>query len=135
MSLVLDLIFPNSCYQCHSSSQYLCHSCQQKLIYRSIKYTPNSPLDGHLSLFRYHQAIKDMIKDLKFNFVSDLVDTLATISANGLKSHYPRLLLLADFLVCSSARASSLLPSKLARLQPIRLAWSPNCFITKFVLP
>lgn len=92
MSLVLDLLFPKSCYQCQTSGSYLCSSCREKIVYRPIKHSSGSRFEGRLSLFRYHQSIKDMLTDLKFNFVSDLTDVLAKYSSAAINSHYRNLL-------------------------------------------
>lgn len=101
MSFLLDLLFPRRCYSCHRSGRYLCLDCQSKLMVRSIKYF-SPPLgqrrglrggfEGRLSLFRYHHPIKDMIHDLKFEFVSDLVPELALLMSRTLKSKFPKIL-------------------------------------------
>ena len=86
MSLLLDLLFPRTCVGCGLVGHYLCQSCLDALVYKSIK-----PPD-RLSLFRYHGAIKKMITDLKFNFVSDLVSEITNLIVHSLVNRYSHLL-------------------------------------------
>lgn len=102
----LDLIFPRHCYGCGKNSRYLCLDCQSKLVVRSIKHSSSKPpfLKGgdptavgsggfdRLSLFRYHDPIKAMVHDLKFEFVSDIIPELALLMSRTLKSRFPSLL-------------------------------------------
>jgi len=82
----LNLIFPKTCYGCGKSGRYLCLDCQSKLVVRSIKPPQR------LALFRYHDPIKAIIHDLKFEFVSDLIPELALLMSRTLKSKFPHLL-------------------------------------------
>ncbi len=86
MSLLLDLIFPRSCYSCHRPGRYLCLHCQSELVVRSIRPPQRLPL------FRYHGPIKAMIHDLKFSFISDLVPEFALLISRTLKTKFPHLL-------------------------------------------
>ena len=92
MSLLLDLIFPRTCYSCHHPGRYLCLNCQSKLIVRSIKYHKSGNIEGHLPLFHYHQPLKPMIQDLKFKFVSDLIPEISLLISRTLKTNFPHLL-------------------------------------------
>lgn len=84
--MLLDLIFPRFCRSCRRPGRYLCLDCQSKLIVRSVK--PHQ----RLALFRYHDPIKSLIHDLKFEFVSDLVPELSLLISRTLKSRFPHLL-------------------------------------------
>ncbi|MFZ2152631.1 MAG: double zinc ribbon domain-containing protein [Microgenomates group bacterium] len=86
MSLLFDLLFPRTCAGCGRVGHYLCRDCQSKLVYQSV-YQNN-----RLSLFRYHGAIKQLITDLKFSFVSDIVPEIGDILVYGLVNKYPHLL-------------------------------------------
>ena len=86
MSVLLDLVFPRTCAGCGVPGQYLCSNCQSQLIYKSI-YS-----DSRLSMFRYHGAIKSLIKGLKFGFVTDEVGEIINLLTHGLVNRYPHLL-------------------------------------------
>lgn len=92
MSLILDLLFPKTCFGCGQVGQYFCPKCQQKIKYHSPKYSSNPPKEGSLSLFRYHNPIRHSIQSLKFEFVTDLRDELSDIFSQKIISQYPHLL-------------------------------------------
>ncbi len=90
MSLILDLIFPQKCYGCGKTGEYLCRKCQNHIhIFNTTP--PKDGFDGGLSLFKYDSAIKSAILDLKYNFVTDNALALATFMANKLKLKFPNL--------------------------------------------
>jgi ComF family protein len=107
---ILNLIFPRHCYGCGKNSRYLCLDCQSRLVVRSIKHSQPPFFKGgspelakgqgvlnqvgfdRLSLFRYHDPIKAMVHDLKFEFVSDIIPELALLMSRTLKSKFPSLL-------------------------------------------
>ncbi len=92
MSLILDLIFPKKCLNCGSSGQYLCPKCLSIQRHNQPKYINQGSKEGSLGLFRYEFIIRKAIFELKYHFVSDIVEELATISANHIKSSFPHLL-------------------------------------------
>lgn len=92
MSLIIDLLFPIKCLSCGSSGQYLCSKCLSTQRYHQPKYINQNSKEGSLSLFRYEYLIKKAIFELKYHFVTDLVDELATIFANHIKLTFPHLL-------------------------------------------
>ncbi len=91
MSLILDLIFPKTCYGCGKKGDYLCPKCQKNITVLNTK-SPQNGFDGGLSLFKYDSAIKSAIIDLKYNFVSDNTDKLTDFMAKTLKSDFPNLI-------------------------------------------
>lgn len=90
MSLILDLLFPKICYSCGQKGEYLCSKCQKHINIINVK-SPKYGFDGGLSLFNYHSIIKSAIIDLKYNFVSDNVDSLSNLMAKKIKSNFPNL--------------------------------------------
>lgn len=86
MPWVLDLLFPRKCYDCGKIGQYFCNSCRQQILINSLE-----PQSNRLSLFKSQKGIKQAILDLKYNFVTDLVDELAELSADSIKGHYSHL--------------------------------------------
>ncbi len=92
MSLILDLIFPKKCLNCHSFGQYLCPKCLSLERHHQPKYINQGSKEGSLSLFRYENLIKKAIFELKYHFVTDIIDELTTLSSNHIKSSFPHLL-------------------------------------------
>lgn len=91
MSLILDLIFPKTCYGCGQKGDYLCPKCKKHITVLNT-HPPQDGFDGGLSLFKYNSAIKSAIVDLKYNFVSDNANSLACFCAKTLKSNFPNLI-------------------------------------------
>ena len=91
MSLILDLIFPKTCYGCGQIGDYLCLKCQNSLRILPTK-PPQNGFDGGLSLVKYHSLIQSAIADLKYRFVTDNVETLAKFCAQKIRSDFPNLL-------------------------------------------
>lgn len=89
MPLLLNLLFPKTCYSCGRIGKYFCPKCLNKLPTKSI--LPGSSLEGRLSLFKYHGFIKSAVLDLKYNFVTDLSTELVNLSFSRLKSDLPHL--------------------------------------------
>lgn len=92
MSLILDLLFPVKCLNCGIKGQYLCSKCISLQRYHHPKYINQGSKEGSLSLFRYEFIIKKAIFELKYHFVTDIIDELAAISTNHIKSSFPHLL-------------------------------------------
>lgn len=92
MSLLLDLLFPKICYSCHKSGKYLCSKCLSLIKTKSIKINPKSKIEGFVSIFKYESAIKNLIYDLKYRFVTDLSDELAFIIAKRIRIDFKNLL-------------------------------------------
>ena len=92
MSFLLDLIFPKKCLICGSNGQYFCPKCLSIQRHHQPKYINQLSKEGSLSLFRYEFLIKKAIFELKYHFVTDIIDELATLSANHIKLFFPHLL-------------------------------------------
>lgn len=92
MSFLLDLIFPKKCLICGSNGQYLCSKCVSLLHTHQPKYINTKSKEGSLSLFRYEFMIKKAIFELKYHFVTDIIDELVALSTNHIKSTFPHLL-------------------------------------------
>lgn len=92
MSIILDLLFPVKCLSCGSNGQYLCSKCLSLQKTNQPKYINKLSKEGSLSIFRYEFLIKKAISELKYHFVTGLVDELVDISANHIKTNFPNLL-------------------------------------------
>jgi competence protein ComFC len=91
MSLILDLVFPPKCSGCGYVGQYLCPKCRSRIICKSIRYSHNDKLEGRLSLFRYNGAVKKLITDLKFGYITDLIPEFGHYIYQMIISGYPHL--------------------------------------------
>jgi competence protein ComFC len=92
MSLILDLIFPKTCLVCGKNGQYFCSKCLSLQKTNSIKFINTFPKEGSLSIFRYETIIKKAILELKYKFVTDLVDELVTLATYQINLNFPHLL-------------------------------------------
>lgn len=92
MTSFLDLIFPKKYYSCHQNGNYFCPKCVKELEVNQAQTNHCAPFDGSISLFPYNSAIKDIIMDLKYNFVTDVADEIANIMFSTLKQNFPNLL-------------------------------------------
>jgi len=92
MSLILDLLFPKTCFGCGQVGSYFCPNCLAKITYHQPKYSSNPSKEGTFSLFRYHRSIRQAIQSLKFQFVTDLTEELSNIFSQKIISQYPHLL-------------------------------------------
>lgn len=91
MSILLDFLFPRFCYGCGRPGFNLCSACVQSLSYHNL-IPGQPPFEGVLSLFDYRPPVSSLIKQLKFKFITDLVDDIVSLSVTKLKSGYPNLL-------------------------------------------
>lgn len=79
MGLIIDWLFPRN---------YLAPNT----ILPTKSVIPVPEFEGILSLFSYTSPVRDLIHDLKFNFVSDTVPTIVDLITTELKSNYPHIL-------------------------------------------
>lgn len=93
MSLILDLLFPKFCLQCHKSGSYFCPNCLNQQIVHSPHFSPsNSNCEGSLSLFKYNSLIKKLIVEIKYAFVTDIIDDFVNSTVFIIKQDFPHLL-------------------------------------------
>jgi ComF family protein len=92
MSLILDLIFPKICLNCGQHGHYFCPKCFSLQKTNYLKYLNKSPREGSLSIFRYQTIIKKAILEIKYQFVTDIIDELVSLSVHQIKANYPHLL-------------------------------------------
>ncbi len=92
MPLVLNLLFPKTCFGCGYVGYYFCPKCLSKITYHQPQHFSSSPKEGSLSLFRYHSLIRRSIQSLKFDFVTDLTEELSDIFSQKIITQYPHLL-------------------------------------------
>lgn len=92
MSLFLDWIFPKTCYFCNKDRGYICVDCLSKLKINHIHNRNCEPLGGILNLHFYDGKIKDIIFNIKYNFISDIIPTLSNAMAFSINENFPNLL-------------------------------------------
>ncbi len=92
MSLILDLIFPKTCFGCGQTGSYFCPKCRKNLKFHSLKFSPDPIKEGSLSLFYYHSSVRQAIQSLKYEFVTDLADEFSDIFSQKIITEYPQLL-------------------------------------------
>ena len=93
MSLILDFLFPIKCLGCGKNGSYFCSSCLNKQITHSPVFSTKNPqVEGHLSLFKYNGLIKKIITEIKYSFVTDIIDSFTDNCANLIKNNFSNLL-------------------------------------------
>jgi ComF family protein len=93
MSLILDLLFPKFCLQCKKTGSYFCSDCLNNQIINSPHIPQNNQnYEGSLSLFKYNSLIKKIITEIKYGFVTDIVDPFVDTSVSLLKTNFPHIL-------------------------------------------
>lgn len=93
MSLILDFLFPKNCLLCGKNGQYFCPHCLDKQIINSPRLSPNNlNYEGSLSLFKYNSLVKKLITEIKYEFVTDIIDPFVEVSASIIKTNFPHIL-------------------------------------------
>ncbi|MFA5749975.1 MAG: hypothetical protein WC895_02005 [Candidatus Shapirobacteria bacterium] len=92
MSLILDLIFPKKCLNCQKIGKYICPICLSSQKNNSIKHFDKPPKEGSISLFKYESIVKKAILQLKYQFVTDIVDELVSLMVSQITLKFPHLL-------------------------------------------
>jgi ComF family protein len=92
MSLILNLLFPKTCFGCGKIGSYFCPKCRENIKIHSPKFSSKSPKEGSLSLFYYNGLIRQAIQSLKYEFVTDLADEFSSIFSQKIIKKYPDLL-------------------------------------------
>lgn len=91
MSYILDLLFPRTCSGCGRVGNYLCPQCLNRVSLNSC-FLINDPVhEGNIAIFKYQYGIKKVLRELKYNFVTDLLDELVQCSVQRLKSGFPHI--------------------------------------------
>lgn len=90
---ICDFVFPKRCLNCGSWGEYICYKCLNKIKTLDSRICPmcNQPslyglthprckrafgLDGLTSIYPYQGLTRKAIQKLKFNFITDLADTI-----------------------------------------------------------
>lgn len=92
MISLLDFIFPRRCLRCNKVGKYICSLCQKTIVLQEQrcpecdrpaidgmthpKCVRKFGLDGLITVFKNEGIIKKAIKQLKYQFVSDLAESL-----------------------------------------------------------
>jgi len=93
MSLILDLLFPRQCLSCGKKDSYFCSSCLSQQITNSPVFSGKNPhLEGHLSLYKYNGLIKKIITEIKYEFVTDIIESFTDNCAILVKTNFSNLL-------------------------------------------
>lgn len=93
MSFILDFLFPIKCLGCGKNGSYFCSSCLNKQTTHSPIFSSKNPqIEGHLSLYKYNSLIKKIITEIKYNFVTDIIDSFTNNCANLIKKNFSNLL-------------------------------------------
>lgn len=93
MSLILDFIFPKFCLACKKPGDYFCPNCLDKQLINSPRLSKKDlNYEGSLSLFKYNSLIKQLINEIKYGFVTDIIDPFVDLIASVLKNNFPHLL-------------------------------------------
>lgn len=93
MSLILDLLFPKSCLNCGKMGQYFCSDCLDKQIINSPRISKTGlNYEGSLSLFKYNSLIKKIITEIKYAFVTDIIDSFVDTAVLTIKTNFPHIL-------------------------------------------
>lgn len=75
----LDFIFPKKCLSCGKKGQYFCDLCR-----KTIKKNDQIALDG-TSLFKYQGIIKEAVKALKYQFLTDMETEIGELMNKALE--------------------------------------------------
>jgi len=85
------MLFPKTCVDCGKIGKYLCQKCGLKIEVLGADYK-SKKIEGRIGLFKYNGAIKELIKLIKFDLVSDAKTEIGEMIVNQLKENYPNIL-------------------------------------------
>ena len=91
MGIIVDMLFPKTCVDCGKIGKYLCQKCGLKIEVLGADYK-SKKIEGRIGLFKYNGAIKELIKLIKFDLVSDAKTEIGEMIVNQLKENYPNIL-------------------------------------------
>jgi len=88
MGIIIDWVFPKKCLGCNQSGYYLCPKCRDNINSLGISYK-NKRLEGRIGLFKYDGVVRELIRTIKFDFVSEAVEEFGNWAAEILKKDCP----------------------------------------------
>ena len=91
MGAIVAMVFPKICVGCGKIGKYLCQKCGLKIEVLGADYK-SKKIEGRIGLFKYNGAIKELIKLIKFDLVSDAKTEIGEMIVNQLKENYPNIL-------------------------------------------
>ena len=89
MSLIIDWLFPQSCFGCGKGKGYLCNLCESQI--KNGELIKKNGFEGIISIYKYDGLIKTIIEKIKYGFVSDAAEEMAQKMARKLKIDYPNI--------------------------------------------
>lgn len=109
---ILDLVFPERCVSCSKIGSYICEKCHKKIEYNAVQICPvcgrisidgythigcrtRYGLDGMFSAVQYKGPVKKAIRQIKYRYVSDIIETLGSVFLEN----FPRNFVPLDILV------------------------------------
>jgi competence protein ComFC len=98
---LIDIFYPKFCMGCSSLGSYLCRRCALRIFLLQEQYCSgcenisqsgwthseciqNTPLDASLSLYAYSGVIKDILKEIKYRKVSQMVGDITKVSESNI---------------------------------------------------
>jgi len=88
--MIIDWVFPKRCLGCSQNGFYLCPKCKNKIKSLGVSYK-NKRLEGQIGLFKYDGVIKELIKTIKFEFVSEAIEEVGNWAVGVLEKDYPNI--------------------------------------------
>lgn len=87
MSLIIEWLFPRRCVGCGKGNKYLCSLCESKLTKTGLYQKKN--FEGVISIYKHDGAIKNLVEKIKYEFIRDAIEEMATLMVRNLKLDYP----------------------------------------------
>lgn len=95
--LIKEFLFPRFCLGCGKLGKYLCLVCRQQLIFLDNQSCPycqkasymgfthpqcvrQNGIDGLITIFKYNNLLKKIIKTIKYRLATDILDELVSIA-------------------------------------------------------
>jgi ComF family protein len=92
MGIIIDWVFPKKCLGCGKIGFYLCLKCRGNIKSRGVDYK-DKRLEGKIGLFKYDGAVRELIRTIKFEFVSGAISEAGNWMAMVLKKDYPNVVM------------------------------------------
>lgn len=89
MSLIIDWLFPKSCFGCGRGDKYICNICESKL--KMGELIRKDKFEGMITIYKYDSLIKKTIEKIKYEFVDNAIDEMADLMAKKLLINYPNI--------------------------------------------